>query len=173
MAVVRHGSTEAIGKVVDIYDGTGVARLHISQLVVTAASAQSHNAQTAAINVQASSRPALVVHSPHASRDGPPLHPCRHARRAAHPAGSGGPGGRTHGAGAIPQVHRAARGRGGAAPDDRPARGAVRHRRARQAAAQEPAQQAAQALTAGRCWKVFCSSIDRHGAPYTVQCDNC
>ena len=32
MAVVRHGSTAAIGKVVDIYDGTGVARLQFSQL---------------------------------------------------------------------------------------------------------------------------------------------
>lgn len=36
MAVVRHGSTAAIGKVVDIYDGTGVVRLQFSQFVVTA-----------------------------------------------------------------------------------------------------------------------------------------
>ena len=36
MAVVRHGSTEAIGKVVDIYDGTGGAWLQFSKFAVTA-----------------------------------------------------------------------------------------------------------------------------------------
>jgi hypothetical protein len=168
MAVVQHGSEAAIGKVVDIYDGTGGYHLQIPSCVDNAFGGDA----------------GLLLKrcwccARHASRrtccpqpSGPSAR-CvvrRHARHPAHPAGGGGPRGRAHGAGAVPQVHRAARGRCGAAPDDRPAAGPVRHRCARQAETQEPAQQAAQAVNCFSAAKLFVDIRLAHDTVHNLQC---